>query len=587
MRAKMTTKRNDRGGIGRSPASARVVTCVVFILVLMWPAAGEAPVDTGLEGARETVDRQRSAISAELAKAKEEDRVKRQREIAKAQEELAPAGLLIATPPGPEGGELYTVQAKEVPFRDVVVCLARKGRFNLVIDSTVGNRFLEEPINVDVRLMALDDVLDVLTGMIGLRYRTGREADGSRRVLIFKGGPGDPDEALHLLRRNAVDVYTRLLLKYPGDDLSLAACFNVAEIRFDEGEYALAAQDYKVLLDRDDGWKMAAPALLKLGRCYSKLGNYPAASRALYAFLDRGPGADEAAEALLALARAADKAGNPNEAIRVYRRLLVEYPSAKGAVEALHELADLLFKEKDYTSALRQYELLRKRRPKYKERVIRYQIARCKMLQEQWGAAVAELMKLLGGSRRDTIASQSYYALALCLDKGAGRLEALEAYAGAAERFPADPAAAKARARVVELYRELGLLGKATAYAKDALKMTPPGTPAEWILKYQLAITLFQMDGHNETAMALFEEVAQAPGDVPRADALIRAGEAATKLGKLDRAEMLYRGALAAEPTKTERQRALLGLGDTYKAKGDYEKAARAYQGKDPLEEKR
>ncbi|NQT19195.1 MAG: tetratricopeptide repeat protein [Planctomycetes bacterium] len=586
MKMNSTGNKNSCIGIARRLAAARAAACVVLVLALTTlPAAGEQQSGAGIGQATEAVQRQRSVISVELAKAKEEARLKRQKELAKAQEELSPAGLLIATPPGPEGGELFTVQAKEVAFRDVVVCLARKGRFDLVIDSTVGDGFLEEPMNIDLRLLALEDIIDVLTGMVGLSYRTGPEADGSLRVLIFKDDPAGRDDALHSRRRSAIDVYTRLLLKYPDDDLSIAAYFNVAEIRFDEGEYALASQDYKVLLDRDDGWKFAGPSLLKLGRCYSKLGDYPAASRALYAFLDRGPDADKAAEALLALARAADKAGSPNEAIRVYRRLLIEYPSARGSEQALHELADLLFKEEDYTSALRQYELLRKSRPKYKPRTIRHQVARARMQLEQWSPAASELTKLLSVSKRDAIASQSYYDLAFCLDKSGGRLEALEAYTGAAERFPADPAATKARVRVVQLYRELGLLEKATAYAKGALKMAPPGTPPERALKYQLAITLLQME-QNDMAMVLFEEVAQAPGEAPRADAFIRAAEAARKLAKLGRAEALYRGALAADPNSTERHRALLGLGDTYAALGDYEKAALAYQGKDPSEKK-
>jgi len=574
-----TDEKRDIIGIS---AIARMAACAVLILSPIRVAAEDILPAQALEEERARLETQRAGISAEVMKAEERARRRRQRALNEAKDKPEPLGLLIASSPRAGGAELYTIQAEEVTLGSVLICLARKARFELVINSSVGRELLDEPVTTDLRLVVLDDALDVLSGMAGLRYRTGREEGRPTQVLIFRDDLTG-DDAPDILRRNAVDMYTRLLLKYPSDDLALEAYFRIAEIHFDQKEYALAAQDYKALLNRDIERKFAPRALVKLGLCYSMLGDYPSASKALYGFLDRAPGPAAACKALLALAGAATRAGDTSEAFRAYRRLLLEYPSSQEATPALHGLAELLFDRKEYQSALRQYELLRKRQPGYKARSVCYKIAMCKMMLERWSAASADFAKLLAANDQDAIASECYYAIAKCLDNGGGRLEAVEAYTGAAERFPGSADAPKARARVIELYRELGLLDKAIAYGEGSLKLIPPGSASEHPVKYQLAAALFDA-GEFDRAMVLFEELAQAPGEMPQADTLAYAGDAARKLGKFERAEVLYRAALKAAPDKARRQRALLGLGDSYLAQGEYKKAALAYQGIDPSE---
>jgi len=586
MQAVITHDTGKHNSAASASALCRVAaTCVILALAPMRLAAeGIAPERLAHEERK--VEEQRIRISTEVMKASERARRKRQEALVEAQKDLAPVGLLIASPPTPAGGQLYTIQAEEVKFGSVLICLARKARFDLVIDPGVGSKLLDEPVTADLRLVALDDALEVLSGMVGLLYRTGQEKDGLMQVLIFSDDLASGEELADSLRRNAVGIYTRLLLRYPEDDLALDAYFRIAEIHFDQEEYALAAQDYKLLLSSDSTWKFAPRALVKLGRCYSMLGDYPSASKALYDFLDHAPEPAAVPEALLALAGAAARADDIPEAFRAYRKLLLEHPSAKESTQALHELGDLLFDQEEYQSAQRQYELLRKRRPKYEGRTIRYRIAMCKMLQKHWGVASADFVKLLSAGKQDAIAGECYHGLAKCLDNSGGKLEALEAYIGAVEKFPCSPGAPKARARVIELYRQLGLLDKAIAYGEGSLKLIPPGSASERVVKYQLAAAFFDAKDYGR-AMVFFEDVAQAGGEIHQTDALIHAGDAACELRKFQRAEVLYRGALKAGPDNAQHQRAFLGLGDSYFAQGKYEKAALAYQGMDLSEKKR
>ncbi len=580
------SERGERRSITAKPFTLwyAIAACMLLACCSAKLLAEEKHSDVALDKEKTTLEAQRNKISAKILKAEEQAKQERLRQLAEEKEILEPPGLMIAVPPAPEGAELYTIQAEKVRFKSVLLCLARRAGFTVAFGANVDNGVLAEPVSTDLRLVALDDALDVLTGIVGLRYRTGREEKGRMQVLIFRDNLSDREEAVHVLRRNAVDIYTRLLLNYPEDDMAVVAYFHAGEIHFDEGEYGLAAQDYKLALDRDTGGKFSSSALLKLGKSYSNLGDYASASKAFYSSLDRAPGPEEACESLLALARAAAEAGEANEALGAYRRLLLEYPTAEAAVPALHELADLLFEQGEYHNALRQYELLRKQHPNYSERLMRYRVGSCKMMQQQWAAASFDFAKVLATGKRDKIAAQCYYGLAKCLDEAGGRLEALEVYMGAVEKFPGDPAAPRARARVVELYRSIGLLDKGMKYGEYSLKLIPPGTPGERIVTYQHAVTLLEAEAF-ERAMVLFEELAQAASaEVSKVDALSYAADAAQKLSKFERSEVLYRGALQAGPNEQQQQRALLGLGDSYLARGKYENAALAYQGIDPAE---
>jgi len=570
-------------GSRRMAQACLAAACSIAMLLGGNAGAGEETGVGLLAEEKARLVEQRREVSEEIAKAEEEARQAMQQEVEGAAEALDPVGLEIDVPPAPRGGELFTVQAEEVALRSVLLSLSRKGRFHLRFDTGINPDVLAEPITADLRHVSVDEALDAIMGMAGVEYSTGTGPDGNLEVLVCRRRPRKRAEAIAVLKKNAVDVYTKVLLDYPDDKTSVEAYFYLGEIHFSEKEFALAAQEYEGLLRRDPAQEHALPALLRLGACYSELGDYAAASRAFYDYLDRAPGSEKASSALLALARAAVKAGQAKDALRAYRRLLLEHPNSKDARDALHELADLLFEQKDYENALAQYELLRRRYPDHAQRAIRYRVAQCHLKLEDWSKAAAGFAELLKAEKQDDIAAGCYYALAACLDKHGTPLEALEAYTGAVERFPAHPEAVGARVRAMELYRSLGLTEKAVAYGQQSLKVTPPGTLAEVRISFGLGLSLMAA-GEYDRALTIFEEVAQSPYDeAPKVEALICAGDAARRLGSYDRAELLYRGALG-EADGANRKRALLGLGDSYLARGFYEKAALAYQGFDPAE---
>ena len=536
------------------------------------------PADKPLADEKAALERQRSQIATEIAKADEQAEATRRLDLAEAREQLAPAGLTIVAPPAPEGKELYTIQASDVKLRNALLCLARKAKIGLRVSSEVDNKTLDQPVTADLRLVSLDEAVEIFCGLVDLTCQAGRDEKGGEEVLISRIDNPDPAELQHALRRKAVDTYTKFLLKFPDDTLAVEAHFRIAEIHFDQKEYALAARDYKVLLDSDPGSKYTPDALVKLGRCYSELGDYQMASKVLYDFLDHAPGPAQACQALLAIGRAAAKAGEVKEALRAYRRLLLEFPNSGPAPQARQEMADLLYEQKEYENALQQYAALQKSAPLHEPRTVAHRAALCKMMLEQWPAAAADLAGLLASDKQDAIAADCYFKLAECLDRRGGELDAIEAYVGAITRFPANRAANAARARVVELYRLTGLIERAIAYGEESIKHAD-APDAQRLIKSQLAIALLDAKLY-ERARTLLEELAQTEGaGLTKPEALVAAADAARKLEQFDRAEVLYRGALMAQPTKPQKRQALRGLGDTYVAHGDYEKAALAYQG--------
>lgn len=564
----------------RAASMLRVAARLLAWLAVAWvfaailesasDAAGEADP---LAAEQKKLEQQRREVAAALAKSEVTAQQARQRDLA---EEAVPPGLVILVPPAAGDAELVTVQAEQVPFKLVLRGLARQMRLAVTFGTLVDNETLGMPVTVDLRLAPVDEALEIIAGIVGLNCQTTRGADRSLGVLISRDEIADPAERQASLREAAVAVYTRVLIKYPDGDRALEAAFRIAQAHYDQGEYALAAQDYKLFLERDKQNKHSAEALLQLGRCYSNVGDYPAASKALYGFLDRSPDAQQAAEALLALGRAAAKAGETADALTAYRRLLLDYPSSSVEAQALAELAGVLFDQKDYQGALEHYVQLRRAYPQFGRRAIAWRLALCKLGLEQWESVAGDLAALLAEEKTDPIAADCYFALAESLDKRGGQLEAVEAYVGALDRFPAHADAPAARARVVEQFRALGLLERAAKFAEEALKQDD----SQVGLKTQFALVLLDLKDYDR-ALGLFEQLSQADGSLSKAETLNRAGECAHKLNRYDRAEALYRGALNGDPNQAERRTALLGLGDSFLARGDYKRAARAYQGFD------
>ena len=547
------------------------------------PGPADSPA---IERGVQALDQQRRDIAAELAKADDHAQAELQRELDLSREQLDPPGLSIAAPPTPEGNELFSIRADSVPFRSVLVCLARKARIALKVAASVGKKDLDEPVTADIRFVSLDETLETLCGMLELGYRVGRTANGSLDVLISAPAHRtDTPERPHQLRQKALSLYANFVLDHPDDALSADAYYQMGEIHFGQGEYALAAQDYKLMLERNPNNKNAAPALVKMGRCYSELGDYGTTSKVLYSFLDSMPDPAGASEALLAIGQAAVRAGDTEEALRAYGRLLLEFPNSAVSAQAQHEAAGLLLDQREYEKALNQYAALAKSHPDYKSRDVAYRAASCKMNLEQWPAAAADFAALVNASPADAVTVQSYYKLAHCLDARGATLEALEAYMGATRRFSDAPEASAACARIIELCRQVGLADRAVSFGERTIKQIEPGD-GQRLVKSQLALAAADARQLSR-ARELFEELAQSDGPgLSKAEALVGAADASRKLGEHDRAEVLYRAALEAEPAAADvRRRALRGLADTLVARGEYAKAASAYQGVQDSEE--
>ncbi|HUS59501.1 MAG TPA: tetratricopeptide repeat protein [Planctomycetota bacterium] len=559
---------------------------VLAVVLMHAPAQAAEPADPAdpaklIEQEKAALERERQELVRQLTLAEKAEEDARLQATSEIQEVLAPAGLTITSPPGPLANQLYTIRAEQVKFRDILLCLARNARVNLRIADGIHSSTLNDTLNVDLRLVSLDDAIEILCGSVGLAVVSGIDAQDRREILVAQYESLGEDVKL-TLEQKAIEVWTRFLLKFPDDARAVEAYYQIAEVHFNQKEYALASQDYRLVLEHDRAKKFMQQARLRLGRCYSELGDYKAAAKVLYEFLDAAPSPAQACEALFALARAAVKANEPNEAVRAYSRLLLEFSTSESAPLARHELAAVIYAQKEYESALRHLEILKQSAPAYEPQKISFKAGMCKMNLEQWDAAAADFVAVLKKGKQDSLSADSYYHLATCLDKRGGGLDALEAYVGAAARFAQHPAAAAARARATELYVKSGLVERAVSYGDEAVRNTAGA--AVRLVKAQLARALLSAKQYDR-ARVLFEELAQEPGDgISKGEAMLCAGEAAGKLEQHERAEVLFRGAMQSQPDKDQRRRAMRGLGDCFLARGEYQRAALAYQGIDPSE---
>ena len=126
-----------------------------------------------IEQEKAKLDRERQKLTKEFALADETAAAEEQKAIADTQSVVAPVGLTITSPPGPSGNQLFSIRAEQVNFRNVALCLARKASVSIRLADGIHSTVLNEPVSADLRLVSIDDALEILSGAVGLSVDSG------------------------------------------------------------------------------------------------------------------------------------------------------------------------------------------------------------------------------------------------------------------------------------------------------------------------------------------------------------------------------------------------------------------------------
>ena len=145
---------------------------------------------------------------------------------------------------------------------------------------------------------------------------------------------------------------------FPHSELAPAALFHLAGIRFNDGLYTVARQDFQKVLGMDTEPEIHAAALYNLAMCHRILGDRDQALAALEEYDRQTVAPDEHAVAVArALGEIHQEMGHLREAARRYRQAVELGAGAEEAVELNYLAGICLKKAGDFPGALDAYAL--------------------------------------------------------------------------------------------------------------------------------------------------------------------------------------------------------------------------------------
>jgi TolA-binding protein len=188
---------------------------------------------------------------------------------------------------------------------------------------------------------------------------TAKDADNKRKarygvvVARFKKDPSDATAA-------EID---KVIAENPKTDLAAQLTLDVAQTRYNKGQYAEAAKSFAGFVAGFADAAQAADAAYLVGVCYDKLKRAPEATAAYEKAIAQYPKGRYTDQALGALVNLYAAAGNEAKADEAARQLREQFPQSKAVSAALFNSARALYEAKKYAEAAAQYDAVIKSSP--------------------------------------------------------------------------------------------------------------------------------------------------------------------------------------------------------------------------------
>ena len=165
----------------------------------------------------------------------------------------------------------------------------------------------------------------------------------------------------------AIKTYRKLLTQYPKSKLVTAARAELAELLYQQKDYAAAADLLqKALADAKADPKVLAAASYRLGWCYARLDRQDKAAEAFASFLARYGKHELAPSAMYQAGLAYALAGKHRQAVQYFSRLLAAHPNHQLAEVAYLKLGEAHNAAGDFTRAAATFTTFLKKFPKSK-----------------------------------------------------------------------------------------------------------------------------------------------------------------------------------------------------------------------------
>lgn len=331
-----------------------------------------------------------------------------------------------------DGRPVYRIVSRGATVLQTVQALARTLGVSLEIHPDTGRATMLARLQVNLANAEVPEVLEIIAGYQGLAL-----------VLDSQGlsvGPMASSTDLPMqkrLRQLALEAYQQALLRYPDAPDAPLAYMGIARYYAAEGFHDAAIQTLQRVVERHPTSAVAGQAFMLMGDCQQALRQYAAARATYYRHVDLHPGAADIPLALMKIGEMWLREDRWAQSVPVFETLVRQYPRSAQAPLARMRLAEGMMRDGEYERALDQIQSINAVLPTGPlGDEMRLLTAECLTRMKRNAEARACYRTLARSSTQQLIAERAYYALGDSFLADGQTLDALQAYRGAAQRFP-------------------------------------------------------------------------------------------------------------------------------------------------------
>lgn len=331
-----------------------------------------------------------------------------------------------------EGRPLFRVVSRGATTLQILQTLAQTLGVSLDIHPDTGREPMLARLHLNMVNAEVAEVLEIIGGAHGLAV--GLDAQG----LSVGSMASTADQPLpKRLRQLAVETYQQALLRYPDSPDAPMAYMGIARYYASEGFHDAAIQTLQRVVERHRSSDVAGSAFMLMGDCQQALGQFAAARATYYRHADLHPGAPDMALTLMKIGEMWLREDKWAQSVPVFETVVRQYPQSPQAPLARMRLAEGMMRDGEYDRAIEQMQSINAGIPHGPlGDEMRLLMAECHTRMKRNVEARACYRDLVRFSTVQLIAERAYYAIGDSFLADGKLVDALQAYRGAAQRFP-------------------------------------------------------------------------------------------------------------------------------------------------------
>lgn len=403
---------------------------------------------------------------------------------------------------------LFSVSAEEVPLADILNQLALSNHTTISFDR-IEPLLLEREANVFLEDKSFQDILEILTGMVGLE--TSFNGDGSIRVTIPSNlGFKDPEEYFH---SKIIQSFYKFQINYPASKYVPDSYFRLGDFFSSIGLNVIAIQEFSVVAERYPKHPLAKESIIRIGQSFESSGNLEQARMAYNEFIERYPTDPLLVEVYWLIANNwfKDEAlapGSYEKAITYYKKIIDQYPSNSRANASHERIVQVYMKNKEFSKAFDELIALKRDEKRVGWNAeMDFMVGECLYQMGRYDGAITVFASVLKDKgQQDDILKKIVFRMADCLSKTDRWLEAIQTYRRSLEMFKDDSASVSYGLLAIGRYfRRLELFEQARDFIQEGMERYPDNEFSE-DMKFEYAMTLYELKEYD-MAIKIFTEI--------------------------------------------------------------------------------